>query len=76
MPKAKPAPKKESKDEALRAAEDAKKIALDVYNRHSAFELLVSKEYVSMKHFEKFEERLFDELETIKRKLDDKADKP
>ena len=35
----------------------------------------VAEDYVSVKRFEGFEERLFGELKAIKDKLDDKADK-
>lgn len=67
---------KESKEESMKLAQEAKDIALNALQRHNAFELTVTKEYVSMQHFEKFEQRLFGELETIKDKLDNKADKP
>lgn len=66
----------QAKQDAMVLAQEAKDIALDALKRHNAFELMVTREYVSMAHFEKFEERLFSEIETIKRKLDAKADKP
>lgn len=56
-------------------ANEAKKLSIEALSRLNQFELRVAKEYVSQQHFEKFEDRLFREIETIKDKLDDKADK-
>ena len=66
----------QAKLDAMTLAEEAKRIGLDSLRRHNEFELKVTRDYVSMAHFDKFEERLFSDLEIIKNKLDNKADKP
>lgn len=59
----------------LALASESKLIAIDALSRLNQLELRIAKEYVSQQHFERFETRLFQELETIKEKLDNKADK-
>lgn len=54
---------------------DAEALAVRALEKLNEHKLHVAQDYISLAMFEKFEERLFDELETIKGKLDRKADK-
>ena len=65
----------QAKLDAMALAQEAKNIALDALKRHNEFELKVTKDYVSAAQFEKFEDRLFKELDDIKESLKSKADK-
>lgn len=61
--------------EALAIAKESKEIGIDALEKLNAHKLHVAQDYISLAAFEKFETRLFGELETIKNKLDQKADK-
>lgn len=64
-----------AKQESMTLGQEGKTIALDALRRHNEFRQEATEKFVSMAHFDKFETRLFAELEKITDKLDSKQDR-
>lgn len=62
--------------ETNRLAAEAKEIALQALRDLNQFKLQASDKYISGQTFDRFQERLFDELKEIKAMVNMKVDKP
>ena len=60
---------------ALALALEGKELSVDALDKLNQHKLHVAQDYISLAAFEKFETRLFNDIEIIKTKLDAKADK-
>jgi hypothetical protein len=67
---------KDAKAEAMKTAEEGKALAIEALRRYNELRIMVAEEYVSNGRFEGFEKTLFQKLDRIELKLDQKVDKP